>query len=75
MTIPTIGIGASSQCDGQILVTEDMLGLSPEVPRFVKEFATLGAQIAGAAEAYAREVRSRTFPSEQHTYGMKKKVD
>jgi 3-methyl-2-oxobutanoate hydroxymethyltransferase len=52
-----------------------MLGLSPEVPRFVKEFATLGAQIAGAAEAYAREVRSRTFPSEQHTYGMKKKVD
>ena len=75
LTIPTIGIGASSQCDGQILVTEDMLGLSPEVPRFVKEFATLGAQIAGAAEAYAREVRERTFPAEQHTYGMKRKVD
>ena len=75
LTIPTIGIGASSQCDGQILVTEDMLGLSPEVPRFVKEFATLGAQIAGAAEAYAREVRARTFPAEQHTYGMKRKVD
>ena len=73
--VPIIGIGASNSCDGQILVTEDMLGLSPEVPRFVKEFATLGAQIAGAAEAYAREVRARTFPAEQHTYGMKRKVD
>lgn len=73
--IPTIGIGASAQCDGQILVTEDMLGLSPSVPRFVKEFAELGAHIAGAAEAYADEVRKRNFPAEEHTYGMKKKVD
>ena len=72
IAVPTIGIGASAGCDGQILVTEDMLGLSPTVPKFVKEFATLGALIAGAAEAYARDVRARKFPEEQHTYGMKK---
>ena len=72
IAVPTIGIGASAGCDGQVLVTEDMLGLSPTVPKFVKEFATLGAQIAGAAEAYARDVRARKFPEEQHTYGMKK---
>ena len=69
--IPTIGIGASATCDGQILVLEDMLGLSPKPPKFVKEFATLGAAIAGAAEAYAAEVRSRSFPSERHTYSLK----
>ena len=62
ISVPTIGIGASPGCDGQILVTEDMLGLSPSVPKFVKEFATLGAQIAGAAETYAQEVRARKFP-------------
>ncbi|MDE1174705.1 MAG: 3-methyl-2-oxobutanoate hydroxymethyltransferase [Parvibaculaceae bacterium] len=72
IAIPTIGIGASAHCDGQILVLEDMLGLSPNPPKFVKEFATLGAQIAGAAEAYAREVRARSFPAAAHTYGMKK---
>jgi 3-methyl-2-oxobutanoate hydroxymethyltransferase len=70
--IPTIGIGASPACDGQILVLEDMLGLSPKPPKFVKEFATLGDQISGAAEAYAREVRARTFPAVENTYGMKK---
>ncbi|MBO6692397.1 MAG: 3-methyl-2-oxobutanoate hydroxymethyltransferase, partial [Parvibaculum sp.] len=70
--IPTIGIGASAECDGQILVLEDMLGLSPRPPKFVREFATLGAQIAGAAEAYARAVRERSFPAVEHTYGMKK---
>ncbi len=72
IAVPTIGIGASAECDGQILVLEDMLGLSPKAPKFVKEFATLGAQIAGAAEAYAREVRARTFPALENTYGMKK---
>jgi len=71
IAVPTIGIGASAECDGQILVLEDMLGLSPKAPKFVKEFATLGAQIAGAAEAYAREVRARTFPAVENTYGMK----
>ena len=68
ISIPTIGIGASENCDGQILVTEDMLGLSPSVPKFVKEFATLGAQIAGAAEAYATEVRARRFPAKENLY-------
>jgi 3-methyl-2-oxobutanoate hydroxymethyltransferase len=72
ISIPTIGIGASAQCDGQILVLEDMLGLSSSVPKFVKEFATLGAQIAGAAEAYAREVRARSFPSAANTYELAK---
>lgn len=72
ISAPTIGIGASAECDGQILVLEDMLGLSPKAPKFVKEFATLGAQIAGAAEAYAREVRARTFPAVENTYAMKK---
>ncbi len=70
--IPTIGIGASSECDGQILVLEDMLGLSPRVPRFVKEFGQIGAAIEGAVELYADEVRKRNFPAEAHTYAMRK---
>lgn len=68
--IPTIGIGAGAACDGQILVSEDMLGLSPKTPRFVKEFAALGAQIAGAADAYAHAVRNRQFPDAIHSYEM-----
>ncbi|MEC7594265.1 MAG: 3-methyl-2-oxobutanoate hydroxymethyltransferase, partial [Pseudomonadota bacterium] len=75
ISVPTIGIGASPGCDGQILVTEDMLGLSPSVPKFVKEFATLGAQIAGAAETYAQEVKARKFPEQKHTYAMKADED
>jgi 3-methyl-2-oxobutanoate hydroxymethyltransferase len=71
INVPTIGIGASAGCDGQILVTEDMLGLSPKVPKFVKEFATLGQQIASAAEAYANDVRARKFPEQKHTYALK----
>jgi len=73
LAIPAIGIGASAQCDGQVLVTEDMLGLSPEVPRFVKEFASLATQIAGAAEAYAKAVRNRQFPTAAHVYMTKDK--
>jgi len=69
--IPTIGIGASAECDGQILVMEDMLGLSPRVPKFVKEFGNVGAAIEGAIKAYASEVRARTFPEQAHTYGLK----
>lgn len=68
--IPTIGIGASAECDGQILVLEDMLGLSPRVPKFVKEYAQIGEAIEGAVKAYANEVRSRAFPSDAHTYPM-----
>jgi 3-methyl-2-oxobutanoate hydroxymethyltransferase len=74
--IPTIGIGASAECDGQILVLEDMLGLSPSVPRFVKRFAELGQAIEDAVKEYAAEVRTRQFPGLDHVYGMaKKKTD
>jgi 3-methyl-2-oxobutanoate hydroxymethyltransferase len=70
--IPTIGIGASVACDGQILVLEDMLGLSPRVPKFVKRFSELGPSIDAGVKAYADEVRARTFPGPEHVYGMKK---
>ena len=69
--IPTIGIGASPACDGQILVMEDMLGLSPRVPKFVKEFGKVGAAIEGAIRRYAEEVRARSFPAPENTYDMK----
>ena len=69
--IPTIGIGAGAGCDGQILVMEDMLGLSPRVPKFVKEFGQVGEAIRNAISAYANEVRNRTFPAQEHTYGLK----
>jgi 3-methyl-2-oxobutanoate hydroxymethyltransferase len=74
VAIPTIGIGASATCDGQVLVLEDMLGLSPRVPKFVKRFTDLGPSINAAVEAYAAEVRARTFPSPDHVYSMKKKT-
>lgn len=69
---PTIGIGGSAACDGQILVLEDMLGLSDRVPRFVKKFADIGPAIGAAVEAYAEEVRARTFPGPEHVYAPKK---
>jgi len=68
--IPTIGIGASAECDGQILVLEDMLGLSPRVPKFVKEYAQLAAGIENAVKTFAHEVRTRVFPSAEYTYPM-----
>jgi 3-methyl-2-oxobutanoate hydroxymethyltransferase len=68
--IPTIGIGASLACDGQILVMEDMLGLSPRVPRFVKKFGKVGEVIEDAIRAYAEDVRTRAFPTPEHTYAM-----
>jgi 3-methyl-2-oxobutanoate hydroxymethyltransferase len=71
--IPTIGIGASPACDGQILVLEDMLGLSPRVPKFVKRYGTLGPGIEKAVADYAADVRSRTFPGPEHVYSMKSK--
>ena len=58
-------------CDGQILVMEDMLGLSPRVPKFVKEFGKVGEAIREAISSYATEVRNRTFPAPDHTYAMK----
>jgi len=72
--IPTIGIGASAHCDGQILVTDDAIGLFTEFkPRFVKRYAELAPQIAAAAEEYAEDVRARRFPGPEHTYGATKK--
>jgi 3-methyl-2-oxobutanoate hydroxymethyltransferase len=71
VAIPTIGIGASAACDGQILVMEDMLGLSPRVPKFVKEFGEVGKAIEKAIASYAEEVRARSFPTSANTYAMK----
>ena len=68
---PTIGIGASADCDGQILVLEDMLGLSPRVPKFVRRFGSLASHIEGAVRDYAEEVRARTFPSGDNVYKPK----
>jgi len=72
VSCPTIGIGATAQCDGQVLVTEDMLGMFDRVPRFVKKFDDLASNISRAVETYAAEVRSRSFPEEAQTYQPKK---
>ena len=74
LTIPTIGIGASASCDGQVLVVDDMLGMFERGPRFVKKYANLRETIATAAAAYADEVRSGAFPTEAHCYGTTKKT-
>ena len=66
--IPTIGIGASPACDGQVLVTEDILGLTPSPARFVKRYAQLGEAIEAAAAEFAAEVRSGRFPAGEHLY-------
>ena len=71
VSVPTIGIGASPACDGQILVLEDMLGLSPRVPKFVKRFGDLAPSIERAVKAYAQEVRARTFPGTDNVYPMR----
>lgn len=68
IAIPTIGIGASAKCDGQILVLEDMLGLNPWTPKFVKVYGRLGPMITEAVETYAAEVKSRAFPGPDQTY-------
>ncbi|MBN9143886.1 MULTISPECIES: 3-methyl-2-oxobutanoate hydroxymethyltransferase [unclassified Novosphingobium] len=68
---PTIGIGGSAQCDGQVLVTEDMLGMFERVPRFVKRYADVAGLISEAAADYAAEVRSRSFPGIEQTYQPK----
>lgn len=72
LPIPTIGIGASLACDGQILVLEDMLGLSPRVPKFVRRYGQLGPSIEAAVAAYAADVRARAFPGPDNVYAMKK---
>jgi 3-methyl-2-oxobutanoate hydroxymethyltransferase len=71
LSIPTIGIGAGPDCDGQVLVYHDLLGLTEgHLPRFVKRYANLSREIRDALEAYAAEVRSGAFPGEEHTYEM-----
>lgn len=70
--IPTIGIGASAACDGQVLVLEDMLGLSARVPKFVRRYGELGPMIEAAIQNYADDVRSRAFPGPENVYGVKK---
>ncbi len=68
LAIPTLGIGAGVDCDGQVLVMHDMLGLSEWTPGFVKAYASLGAQAAQAARRFAEEVAKRKFPAEEHSY-------
>jgi len=71
LSVPTIGIGAGAECDGQVLVWHDLLGLyAGHSPRFVKRYADLAGEIQKALEAYAGEVRSGAFPDEQHTYSI-----
>jgi len=71
VSCPTIGIGASAQCDGQVLVTEDMLGMFERVPRFVKKYEDIASVIEKTVANYAEEVRERTFPTADQTYQPK----
>lgn len=69
VTIPTIGIGSGAGCDGQVLVTPDMLGLNPDFhPRFLKKYANLAAEMTSAVKAYTKEVHEGTFPDETHSH-------
>lgn len=69
--VPTIGIGASAACDGQILVVYDLLGLTERAPKFAKKFADGGGLIGTAVQSYAEEVRARRFPGPEHVYRVK----
>jgi 3-methyl-2-oxobutanoate hydroxymethyltransferase len=69
---PTVGIGASASCDGQILVTDDLLGMFDWTPKFVRRYADLRAEIGKAVDGYASDVRARRFPGEKETYALKK---
>jgi 3-methyl-2-oxobutanoate hydroxymethyltransferase len=69
--VPTIGIGGSAQCDGQVLVIDDMLGMFDRVPRFVKKYEQLADKIEAAVAQYAADVRSRAFPTIDQTYQPK----
>jgi 3-methyl-2-oxobutanoate hydroxymethyltransferase len=69
LSIPTIGIGAGPDCDGQVLVIQDLLGMNKEFkPKFVKRYAFLFDTIKDAVDTYAKEVRSRAFPDEEHCF-------
>jgi 3-methyl-2-oxobutanoate hydroxymethyltransferase len=72
--VPTIGIGASPDCDGQVLVTEDLVGLFADfTPSFVRRYAELGGELSDAAAAYAADVRARRFPGPEHCFPQPKK--
>lgn len=74
LAIPTIGIGASALCDGQVLVIDDAIGLTVDrVPKFVKEYAELRTEVSRAAMSYAAEVKARTFPTAEHVFKPKDK--
>lgn len=69
LDIPTIGIGAGKECDGQVLVIQDMLGMySDFTPKFVKKYATLNKDIEGAVSSYIKEVKDMSFPEKKHTF-------
>ncbi len=73
LDIPTIGIGAGVHCDGQILVTQDLLAMNPDfTPKFVKQYADVGAAVRNGVQHYIDEVRSGAFPDEAHSYHLKK---
>lgn len=73
--IPTIGIGAGAGCDGQVLVYQDMLGLySDFVPKFVKQFRTLGEEMKGGFRDYVKEVKEGTFPAKEHTFKIEESI-
>ncbi|ABC24115.1 3-methyl-2-oxobutanoate hydroxymethyltransferase [Rhodospirillum rubrum] len=73
VSVPTIGIGASADCDGQVLVIDDALGLFTDfTPKFVKRYADLASTVSAAAEAYAADVRARRFPAPEHCFGIRK---
>jgi 3-methyl-2-oxobutanoate hydroxymethyltransferase len=71
LAVPTIGIGASARCDGQVLVTDDMLGMFERVPRFVKTYERIAETIGAAVARYAQEVHDRSFPGPEQTYQPK----
>ncbi len=71
LAVPTIGIGASAACDGQVLVLDDMLGLTGRTPKFVKQYGGLAEAVRKAVGEYATEVRSRSFPAAEHVYSVK----
>jgi 3-methyl-2-oxobutanoate hydroxymethyltransferase len=73
--VPTIGIGASAGCDGQILVTDDLLGMFEWTPRFVRKYADLRGEIDGAVGRWAADVRVRKFPGEAEVYFARKTAD
>lgn len=72
--VPTIGIGAGAGCDGQILVNQDMLGMSGFKPKFLKHFANIGEVMTNAFQSYIAEVQAGTFPAEEHTFGIDQEI-